>query len=161
MPDQFPYPEQDWAVGTMRKVGDTGPDTAATPAAYETQLSPQQEVQFQQWKKKYAPHDSGADYDLRGAFQAGLTPDPKTGHWPDTYKKPNHPTFSNESIYAKDRPDLAGHWEGNTYIHPAAQQGRGMPHGPLSHQQGDVRAVHQQPRRGERYSKPYPIGIRG
>lgn len=83
---------------------------------YETKLAPEEEKQFQTWKSRYAPKDSGYDYDLRGAFKAGLKPDAASGHWPDTYKKPNHPTFSNESIYAKDRPDLAGHWEGEKYI---------------------------------------------
>lgn len=90
---------------------------------YETQLSPAKEKEFLAWKKQYAPRDSGVDYDLRGAFDAGLTPDPETGHWPDTFKKPNHPTFSVESKYAKNRPDLAGRWSGpnhDVYI-PAGQ----------------------------------------
>lgn len=50
---------------------------------YDTQLSPEEELQFQKWKAIHAPKDSGQDYDLRGAFKAGLAPDPKTGHWPD------------------------------------------------------------------------------
>lgn len=174
MPEQYPYPEQGWSTGTMRKVGDpAGGDTQLAadiqmPGQYETQLSAQDEAKFQQWKQKYAPRDSGADYDLRGAFKAGLTPDPKTGHWPDTFKKPNHPTFSDESIYAKDRPDLAGHWEGNTYVHPtgqqphpASQQGRGVPHGPVRAEAGEQHSRFQRPTGRERYSKPYPIGIRG
>lgn len=85
---------------------------------YDTKLTAEDEKKFLAWKKEYAPKDSGYDYDLRGAFKAGLKPNPKSGHWPDTYKKPNHPTFSNESKYAKDRPDLAGHWEGDKYIPP-------------------------------------------
>jgi hypothetical protein len=81
---------------------------------FDTQLSPLEEVQFMKWKQKFAPKDSGMDYDLRGAFKAGLTPDSKTGHWPDTFKKPNHPTFSIESIYAPyGKP---GRWDGETYI---------------------------------------------
>lgn len=88
---------------------------------YDTQLSEAEETAFKAWKKKWAPNDSGADYDLRGAFRSGFKPDPDTGHWPDTYKKPNHPTFSDQSIYAKDRPDLAGRWEGDTYI-PAGKE---------------------------------------
>lgn len=86
---------------------------------YETKLSGDDEKRFQVWKQQYAPKDSGFDYDLRGAFKAGLTPDPKTGHWPDTFKKPNHPTFSVESIYAKQRPELAGRWEGEKFIKPS------------------------------------------
>lgn len=79
---------------------------------FDTPLSPTEEAQFQQWKARYAPRDTGEDYDLRGAFKAGLTPDPVTGHWPDTFKKPNHPTFSNESQYAGAAPGLAGSWQG-------------------------------------------------
>jgi hypothetical protein len=90
-------------------------------AGYETTLTPEQEQQFQDWKAKYAPKDSGEDYDLRGAFQAGLTPDPETGHWPDTFKKPNHPTFSDQSIYAQAAPQLAGHWEGDKFVPPSKE----------------------------------------
>lgn len=85
---------------------------------FDTKLSEPEEKQFQVWKQRYAPNDSGADYDLRGAFKAGLTPDPKTGHWPDTYKKPNHPTFSNQSIYASQAPNKAGTWNGDQYVPP-------------------------------------------
>jgi len=84
---------------------------------FDTVLSPAEEASFQAWKKKHAPKDSGQDYDLRGAFKAGFKPD-ENGHWPDLYKKPNHPTFSDQSIYAKDAPDKAGHWDGDTFIPP-------------------------------------------
>ena len=81
---------------------------------FDTHLSPLEEVQFLKWKAKYAPHDSGMDYDLRGAFKMGLKPDAKSGHWPDTFKKPNHPTFSVESIYAPyGKP---GSWDGETFV---------------------------------------------
>jgi hypothetical protein len=136
---QFDYPETGWSTGRMRKFGDPA-DAAGAMAdspvvntiekllkgqrkaqevPYETTLSLDEERAFQKWKQQHAPNDSGMDYDLRGAFKAGLKPDPKTGHWPDLYKKPNHPTFSDQSIYAKDRPDLAGRWEGETYIPPS------------------------------------------
>jgi hypothetical protein len=80
---------------------------------YDTKLSPSEETKFQSWKQKNAPNDSGADYDLRGAYKAGLSPAASNGHWSDLYKKPNHPTFSNESMYAT--PD-APHWEGSRLI---------------------------------------------
>jgi hypothetical protein len=84
---------------------------------YETKLKPEEEKTFQQWKSKYAPKDSGADYDLRGAYKAGLKPDPKTGHWSDRYKKPNHPTFSNQSQYAVGvNRAKAGRWKGEKFI---------------------------------------------
>jgi hypothetical protein len=83
---------------------------------FDTPLSDEDEQAFQAWKQNYAPHDSGADYDLRGAFKAGLRPDAKSGHWPDTFKKPNHPTFSDQSTYAKD--GSPGHWEGDQFVPP-------------------------------------------
>lgn len=79
---------------------------------FDTKLSPSEEKSFQAWKSKNAPRDSGEDYDLRGAFKAGLNPS-KNGHWPDTYKKPNHPSFSNESIYATED---APRWHGKKLI---------------------------------------------
>ena len=80
--------------------------------SYDTQLTPEEEKRFQVWKAIYAPNDSGADYDLRGAFKSGVKP-AANGHWPDTFKKPNHPTFSIESQYAvgEDRA-RAGRWAG-------------------------------------------------
>ena len=87
---------------------------------YETKLSPEEEGRFQQWKAQYAPSDSGWDYDLRGAFKAGLKPG-ANGHWDDKFKKPNHPTFSVFSNYASARPDLAGTWNGENYTPSAGK----------------------------------------
>lgn len=87
---------------------------------YETQLTPKQEVDFQLWKRKFAPNDSGKDYDFRGAFLTGQTPE--GGHWSDLFKKPNHPTFSEESIYAfGDNLKLAGKWVDNQFISPTGK----------------------------------------
>lgn len=94
------------------------PAPGAPAKSFDTALAPPEEQKFQAWKAKNAPNDSGADYDLRGAFKAGLTPG-ADGHWPDTFKKPNHPTFSDQSIYAKDAPDKAGSWQGDTFVSPA------------------------------------------
>lgn len=47
------------------------------------------------------------DYDYDAAKAAGVKQDER-GHWPDTYKFPNHITFSDESIHNKGG---AGHWE--------------------------------------------------
>ncbi len=86
--------------------------------AYDTKLTPEEENKFQSWKSVNAPKDSGEDYDLRGAYKEGLSKDSKSGHWSDKYKKPNHPTFSDQSQYAKDAPHKAGHWQGDIYIKP-------------------------------------------
>lgn len=68
-----------------------------------------QEGGFQQWKSKYAPNDSGADYDLKGAYYAGAKPDMERGHFPDTFKLPNHPTFSTGSKYSTPE-QMGGEW---------------------------------------------------
>jgi hypothetical protein len=55
---------------------------------FDTPLSPPDEQAFQQWfaKNKQSgaihPQDTGQDYDLRGAFKAGVTPG-ADAHWPD------------------------------------------------------------------------------
>lgn len=99
-----------------------------TSDQYTTQLAPSEETEFQKWKAKYAPKDSGYDYDLRGAFKSGLKPNP-AGHWPDTYKKPNHPTFSNESKYATPG---APHWEGPKGKEKLVPSGTQTPQDPFS-----------------------------
>lgn len=97
------------------------PAPLATPSGgFDTALSPAEEQQFQTWKTKYAPHDSGYDYDLRGAFKEGMTPavgGPNPGHFDDKYKKPWHPTFSTQSKYAEHgNPGTWGGPGGQTYI---------------------------------------------
>ena len=88
-------------------------------ANFNTPLPAAKQIEYSNWKTVNAPNDSGHDYDLQGAFLAGVTRDPATGHMPDTFKKPNHPTFSNQSQYATGKwAKYAGKWSGETY-HPA------------------------------------------
>ena len=83
------------------------------PKNFDTPLPPDRQVEYANWKAAYAPNDSGQDYDLQGAFLAGYTPDTQTGHWDDRFKKPNHPTFSNQSQYATGKwAKYAGSWIG-------------------------------------------------
>jgi hypothetical protein len=116
------YNSQEWATMLRRPFTSTRETLPARywpegyqagGRVYETPLSREEESRFQDWKQRYAPRDSGEDYDLRGAFKAGVKPDPRSGHWPDTYKKPNHPTFSDQSKYAL--PGMAGRWDGESY----------------------------------------------
>lgn len=135
------------------------PRATAAPANYDTQLTPDKERNFQKWKAVFAPDDSGVDYDLRGAYQAGLKPDAK-GHWPDRFKKPNHPTFSNESQYAVGKDAAkAGRWRDEKFIPPTAPARfslSGSAFGPASpEQQSQIRAgvrEFEQPREQPRES---------
>lgn len=82
---------------------------------YNTQLSPQQEQQYQKWVQTLPINlRSDYDYDLRGAWLNGDLPD-QNYHMIDKWKKPWHPTFSNESVYSTPQAS-GGHWDGVTFI---------------------------------------------
>jgi len=75
---------------------------------YDTQLSPEEENQFQAWARSVGRENDVQDYDLRGAWKASVRQS-SNGHLPDTYKKPNHPTFSDESQYSTPQ-ETGGKW---------------------------------------------------
>jgi len=61
------------------------------------------------------PYHPAQHYDYVSAFRNGINRDKENGHFPDTYKLPNHPTFSVESMYYQ--PNMkAGYWRGEKYI---------------------------------------------
>ncbi len=110
---------------------------------YETELTSGAEKAY---RSKFGPEE-GDDYDLRGAHAAGLTDhariqyvkeDGRTfpvfpDHLPDTYKKPNHETFSVESQYAPYAPERAGSWDGDRYVpSPTAPREQAAPIPPAS-----------------------------
>lgn len=95
--------------------GDMDKSKAQEMAAkmFETKLTPAEEVKFREWKAKNAPQDSGFDYDLRGAFKADLAgklPRDGRGHTTDLFKKPNHPTFSDQSQWHGKNGLTGGKW---------------------------------------------------
>lgn len=113
----------------MRTLGDlirglprTGWRPVPGDDAYTTRLSPEEEMRFRAWARQYGIRMEpgwNEDYDMRGLWKSApdVRPDER-GHFPDTYKKPFHPTFSNESIYATaDAP----RWEGYRLISPSGQ----------------------------------------
>lgn len=86
-----------------------------TKRKYTTILTVNEEKQFKDWYSKVAKHKNlnpnpdadGQDYDYRGYWKnedrddiLGSNPN---AHFPDKYKQPTHPTFSNESIYSNDK----------------------------------------------------------
>lgn len=89
---------------------------------YNTQLPAGQEAQFQAWRQGLPPDlQNLRDYDLRGAFLANVQ-EASNGHLPDTFKKPNHPTFSTGSKYSQG-PMMGGTWvdmgNGKWGFHPS------------------------------------------
>lgn len=96
-----------------------------------TKLEPKQETAYQDWLQKIGmtrekgmnmtPDGTGVDYDMRGYFaKYGATPHADGQHFTDEFKLPNHPTFSDQSNFAKgDNAKFAGHWNGDTFVPPA------------------------------------------
>lgn len=87
---------------------------------YNTKLTPAQEAAFQQWGAQQAaqtgrnPAADTYDYDMRGFWKAG-NGNPSfsdNGHAGDLFKKPNHPTFSDQSQYHGVDGNQGGTWGG-------------------------------------------------
>lgn len=76
---------------------------------FNTQLTEDEEKQYQAWAKQIGHERDVYDYDLRGAWKAGAA-QAENGHFPDTFKKPNHPTFSVESKYHDGKKYVGGRW---------------------------------------------------
>lgn len=84
-------------------------------AQFNTELTPWEESLYRDWRdqqSKLQGRDLARDeedYDLRGAWREGAAQS-ENGHLPDTYKKPNHPTFSTESKYSGVSGVEGGEW---------------------------------------------------
>ncbi len=79
------------------------PGNGVPSQAADTRLS------YEDWVKQNHLTET-EDYDLKAAYEAGFKPD-RRGHLPDDYKKPNHITFSDESVYNGKDGNQGGHWE--------------------------------------------------
>ena len=76
---------------------------------YNTKLTPEEERAF----LKSDMAKDVYDYDARGAWrelEVGTMKRAENGHIGDKYKKPNHKTFSNESIYSGVDGYEGGRW---------------------------------------------------
>jgi hypothetical protein len=95
------------------------------------------------------PEEEEHDYDLRGYYKAGgklATPGGNPVHLPDTFKKPNHPTFSDESRYSGPGNE-GGHWVTDN-------KGRYIAFRP-----GAANLVHHTPADLQEYFKKYEPGV--
>ena len=88
------------------QVDDGPPDMSAR---YNTPLSATDESKYQAWATAQGRANDTYDYDLRGAYRSGAAAS-ANGHLPDTYKKPNHPTFSDQSQYHGVDGHQGGSW---------------------------------------------------
>ncbi len=93
-------------------------------SAYEhnTPLPKEKQGEFVSWvadqkSKGKDPFRDMEDYDVYGYFLSGAATDDR-GHGTDKFKKPNHPTFSDESMY-HGKAGMGGKWSeigGKTYF---------------------------------------------
>ena len=116
-----------------------GPSQLAADLPNNTPLNPAEMDAYHKWARSIGknPAQEEKDYDLRGYWKDVVmgNPDlpdrlrpqvtqmqedyrsaPGKGHFPDMYKKPNHPTFSDESIYhgpalSGIQENIGGHWD--------------------------------------------------
>lgn len=102
-----PYSERTIIAGVLDALGKE--DINDYSDLYNTQLSDEEEQQYQAWAKQIGHERDIYDYDLRGAWKAGAA-QAENGHFPDTFKKPNHHTFSEESQYADGKRNVGGRW---------------------------------------------------
>jgi hypothetical protein len=70
------------------------------------------------------------DYDLEGYFNTLKANPVEGGHLPDTFKKPNHPTFSDQSQYHVPVVQQGGTWTENSFK-PSEQNLQNMGRGNL------------------------------
>lgn len=91
---------------------------------FNTQLAENEEQAFQSWLQAESKklnrniENDIIDYDLRGFWKESGGKSLSGGHLTDKFKKPNHPTFSIESMYsgAKDEDGIeyiGGTWGSN------------------------------------------------
>jgi hypothetical protein len=86
-----------------------GGDPGDLSASYNTPLSRAQEMAFQKWRASLPRNlQSTYDYDLRAAWKANAQ-QAANGHLSDVGKKPNHFTFSTDSIYSTPTQQ-GGNW---------------------------------------------------
>lgn len=105
------------------------PAIVTRPPSEVTLLSPEDEASFQVWAARNGVRDADSPlsrYDYRGAWQANqqsaVSAVDGEPHWPDTFKRHGHPTFSVESQYSTGPRD-GGRWagdDGETFV-------RGLP----------------------------------
>ena len=89
-------------------------------SSFNTKLNDDEERAYQEWLVRQSGlqgrdlRNDEFDYDTRGFFKAGESSDER-GHGTDRFKKPNHPTFSNESMYHGSPDPWGGVYEGGQW----------------------------------------------
>lgn len=97
--------------------GQTDTSQYSPAALYNTPLEPDEAENFKGWANQQSQlvgrnvMDDLHDYDLQGWWKDNPDTDLSGAHLVDTYKKPNHPTFSDQSQYHGVNGNSGGTWE--------------------------------------------------
>ena len=82
---------------------------------FNTPIPKHKRVEYGMWLQKESERQDRdilmdkEDYDIQGYFLSSRGKDVR-GHGPDTFKKPNHPTFSTQSQYHGKQGYIGGIW---------------------------------------------------
>lgn len=106
----------------FKKLAESGKDLELLfKNRFNTRLSKKEKEEFNKWAKSESNKqrrdilmDIGA-YDLQGFWKFDRQVD-EDNHGSDTWKKPNHPKFSDESIYSGKLGNKGGKWDGDGFI---------------------------------------------
>jgi hypothetical protein len=110
-------------AGSVKKKGLNPPKLSEQDeffrAGFNTKLKPDEEQAFRAWalENKRDPDMETIDYDLRGFWKNGGA-FAGNGHASDQYKKPNHPTFSVESMWHNTPNPSGGRYVGGVWLPP-------------------------------------------
>ena len=107
VPTDVPADYSKAASGSMLTEG--AKDETDLTDKYNTKLSAADESKFQDWAKDHPRLANTFDYDARGFWKAGAG-EADNGHGSDEFKKPNHPTFSDQSQYHGVDGNAGGKW---------------------------------------------------
>jgi len=103
------------SLNNWKKPLETKADPLDFSDKYNTPIPPNRLAEFNKWvaeqtkKTGRNPLGDRYDYDVNGFWLSGGGKDER-GHGTDLFKKPNHPTFSDESIYHGKGGNFGGSW---------------------------------------------------
>lgn len=120
--NQLPNPNRMMPSPPQTIINDAYRDPRDFTDRYNTLLTPQEEAGYRTWLTTVHPRQRNTrDYDLQGYYKAardGIDPsrfrlavDPEGNlHFDDRFKKPNHFTFSKDSMYSGRDGFMGGEW---------------------------------------------------
>lgn len=108
----------DSLVETLPIASQYAQDGSVYPSVRTTKFDDTTENKYQQWRASLPKNlQYEGDYDLRGFYKENpdFNINDSEQHLTDKWKLPNHPTFSDESVYYKGNENYGGKWKSYDY----------------------------------------------